>query len=624
MKTKNIFRMLLVAATLLMGANNVEAQETIIWNGTFDEYNAVQVSSGDWKNNLNEGDKLRIYVSNRLLRIVGVWNTNIGFEDSSDGYIDFTKYNGQYFEAVFNQSTLDAIATLRSNPQWVNINVGANITVSHVKFVDADGEHDLEITNNSFDSYAIANATIGNSIRIYATIANTTLSRFRPYYNDGGEKLKNTNDGWIDCSRAEALTGYVDYSLSSQNVTDLRNGRPLYIEHEKKVGIKRVSIVSNGSTPTTKTTPTLSFNTTTFNIAYGEVFTAPTATCSVEGLAISYTSSDDNIAEVNSSTGDVTIKKAGQVRITANTEETDTYNAASAYYDINIAKIVYNLAYSASTATAVIGESWTAPTLSNPSLLSVTYSSTNTNVATIDQNGNVEIVAAGETTIKAVYAGDDNHERLEASYVLTVSEQQQQPQPTANYITVDMGSYEYRTYVTTTNIDFSQSIGINGYYATGLTSDGTKVQFRKVTGVVAASVPLLLQKVSGATEYKLLTTDTSGSVPSPNKLVAGGTNSWISGSNIFVLTVHNGQLVFAETNINSANVNNEHAYLNLRGSNARSLMISFSDDEDEATEIDAIVSNEQDTQDIYDLRGLRVQKPTKGVYIINGKKMVIK
>ena len=272
----------------------------------------------------------------------------------------------------------------------------------------------------------------------------------------------------------------------------------------------------------------------------------------------------------------------------------------------------------------MIGESWTAPTLSNPSLLSVTYSSTNTNVATIDQNGNVEIVAAGETTIKAVYAGDDNHERLEASYVLTVSEQQQQPQPTANYITVDMGSYEYRTYVTTTNIDFSQSIGINGYYATGLTSDGTKVQFRKVTGVVAASVPLLLQKVSGATEYKLLTTDTSGSVPSPNKLVAGGTNSWISGSNIFVLTVHNGQLVFAETNINSANVNNEHAYLNLKGSNARSLMISFSDDEDEATEIDAIVSNEQDTQDIYDLRGLRVQKPTKGVYIINGKKMVIK
>lgn len=50
----------------------------------------------------------------------------------------------------------------------------------------------------------------------------------------------------------------------------------------------------------------------------------------------------------------------------------------------------------------------------------VTWTSSNTTVATIDGN-NINLLAAGETTIKAAYAGDDTYEASNGSYILTVT-----------------------------------------------------------------------------------------------------------------------------------------------------------------------------------------------------------
>lgn len=50
----------------------------------------------------------------------------------------------------------------------------------------------------------------------------------------------------------------------------------------------------------------------------------------------------------------------------------------------------------------------------------VTWTSSNTTVATIDGN-NINLLAAGETTIKATYAGDDTYEASNGSYILTVT-----------------------------------------------------------------------------------------------------------------------------------------------------------------------------------------------------------
>ena len=100
----------------------------------------------------------------------------------------------------------------------------------------------------------------------------------------------------------------------------------------------------------------------------------------------------------------------------------ENYNTIADSATVNIAKAVGGLTYSAATASAELnGDGWTAPELQNPNNLTVTYTSSNTAVATISETGAVTLAGIGETTIKAASAGDANHEASEAQYVLTVS-----------------------------------------------------------------------------------------------------------------------------------------------------------------------------------------------------------
>lgn len=80
-----------------------------------------------------------------------------------------------------------------------------------------------------------------------------------------------------------------------------------------------------------------------------------------------------------------------------------------------------NLAFSSTTATATVGEEFAEPTL-NGATAGVTYSSSNTGVATVNETtGAVTLVAAGETTITATAVADATYKAGEASYTLTVS-----------------------------------------------------------------------------------------------------------------------------------------------------------------------------------------------------------
>ena len=83
------------------------------------------------------------------------------------------------------------------------------------------------------------------------------------------------------------------------------------------------------------------------------------------------------------------------------------------------------LSYSVSTFTATIGEDVEFPVLNNPNELEgITYSSSREDVATIDENGAITLVGAGQTTIKAAFAGNDSYNAGDASYMLVVKEKE--------------------------------------------------------------------------------------------------------------------------------------------------------------------------------------------------------
>lgn len=69
-----------------------------------------------------------------------------------------------------------------------------------------------------------------------------------------------------------------------------------------------------------------------------------------------------------------------------------------------------------------LGETFTAPTLTNPNGLTVSYESDNTEVATVNPTtGAVSIVAAGKAVITASFAGDDTYNAGSASYTIGVT-----------------------------------------------------------------------------------------------------------------------------------------------------------------------------------------------------------
>ena len=80
------------------------------------------------------------------------------------------------------------------------------------------------------------------------------------------------------------------------------------------------------------------------------------------------------------------------------------------------------LSYATASLTKTICDAAFTNTLSNSnSLTGITYSSTNTSVATVESDGEVTIVGAGTTTIKATAAAQSTYCASEATYSLTVN-----------------------------------------------------------------------------------------------------------------------------------------------------------------------------------------------------------
>ena len=83
------------------------------------------------------------------------------------------------------------------------------------------------------------------------------------------------------------------------------------------------------------------------------------------------------------------------------------------------------LSYNENNFTATIGETNEFPVLNNPNGLTITYSSTNEAVAIVDAtSGDISLLGVGQTTIKAVFEGNDAYEPGDASYLLVVKEQE--------------------------------------------------------------------------------------------------------------------------------------------------------------------------------------------------------
>ena len=141
---------------------------------------------------------------------------------------------------------------------------------------------------------------------------------------------------------------------------------------------------------------------------------------------LSVTSDDATIGDKTNTGNDYTIPVTvaeGTASVTLKFDNTSSKNIRfdNAELFIGESKKAPGLSWGVASRDVTIGsEENNFPTLSNENNLAVTYSSDNTEVATIDAEGNITLVAAGTANITAEFAGNDEFEAGSVSYKLTV------------------------------------------------------------------------------------------------------------------------------------------------------------------------------------------------------------
>lgn len=162
--------------------------------------------------------------------------------------------------------------------------------------------------------------------------------------------------------------------------------------------------------------------------------------------------------------------------------------------------------------------------------------------------------------------------------------------------------------------------GVEAYIVTGV--NGDYLQMEQVMGTLPAETGVILKAAEG--EYAFIHSTEEAADVSRNLLKGTLTNEDITGAG-YVLSAPEGKagLYAAELTDGKFLNNANKAYLPASAVAAEQQSNGFRFDVDGTTSIKPMVEVQSSTI-IYDLMGRRVEKMEKGIYIVNGKKVVIK
>lgn len=599
--------MLLVAVALLLGANNVKAGETPVWESSFDKNNVVSV---EWNNNIqvSEGDKIRIYVYDRNLFVEGNWSTPLELENGKDGSPSFSSYNstGNYYELKFKENSVSVL-----KQQGFKYTKSDYFNITKITISDASGNEE-DITYDTGSS-KFQNFTTEHSIRFYGTHSTYGYLYVYAGWGESYAILKNSsnNKNYLECTIADAVNGYIETTIDAEGIDNWKNKGGMKIRHNNdgvsSLGVSKVTVVSGGTTPSTKTDVTLTYSATTASAttaSIGQTLTdAPTLTSSVEGLTYTYESSNTTVAEINSE-GVVTIKGAGTTIIKAIFTGDDTYNRAEASYTLTVTEATYaitilepengQITVSATEATANTTITITATPNDGYKLSAVSVKAGDTNIE-VSGTGNARTftMPSQNVTVSATFA---EIETIEATITSTTS---------------------FATFCSNKALDFTGINTIEAYYAK--TVENGNVYLLRIYGTVKAGTGLVLK---GATTR--IPVAESGDELEGNMLIGVSADTDVNASTDYVLTEKNGVAVFAQTGVNKATVAAGHAYLRVPVAQARTRAIGIGGEGTTGIDNTFIENCEQGEMVIYNLGGQRVKNAAKGLFIINGKKKILK
>lgn len=176
-------------------------------------------------------------------------------------------------------------------------------------------------------------------------------------------------------------------------------------------------------------------------------------------------------------------------------------------------------------------------------------------------------------------------------------------------------NYTYSTFCSDWNVDFSDVSGVEAYKAT---VNGNVVSLERVNGVVKAGEGLLIKKVANVPSVTLPVVHEAKELA--NNCLKGVTKkmspSDFKGKKAYILASDT-EFEYIDPDKSTGDLKKGKAYLDCTaepGAKPSTLFIG------EATAINGVAVEKKADNAIYNLQGMRVKTPTKGLYIINGKK----
>jgi hypothetical protein len=194
----------------------------------------------------------------------------------------------------------------------------------------------------------------------------------------------------------------------------------------------------------------------------------------------------------------------------------------------------------------------------------------------------------------------------------------------------NISAAKYSTMYTTYSVDLSQAEGVSAYYIKndGFENEGYVTLTQVVSDVIPAYTPVILYAES-AGEYTLPYTTEEGTALAGNLLQGTFVNTNVVGESYILSNPASGVGLYkVELNKkgNTAFLNNGgKAYLPASAVPAAQQVQGFKFGDFTSTAIEGVETGNTGVKVIYDLGGRRINSiTTAGVYIINGKKVMVK
>ena len=246
----------------------------------------------------------------------------------------------------------------------------------------------------------------------------------------------------------------------------------------------------------------------------------------------------------------------------------------------------------------------------------------------------IQRIAATSSSVSSTWYGvnEENYTAVYYSKYGATSTSSNYPQKFSPKVTIEtvsstipvtLGARGYTTFACPRPLDLTNlPSGLKAYKAA---VNGDKVKFTEINQAVPANTGMLLEGTAGET-YFIPVAD-SGTAPEGNEFLVnstGGTFAAVDGYTYYGLLKDSDPLTFGTFVPSSVAIPTNKAYLKVADADGTSRLSCFFYNDTQGISEETVVAADRHAHTIYNLAGQQVAQPVKGLYIINGKKQIIK